>query len=208
MGQTTTTTTEDRALALLGTGVSPEVVASALGVSKSRISQLLSDEKFAAEVARLRFDSLTRHNERDSEYDKIEDDLIERLKDCIPLMMRPEQILKGIQVINAAKRRGTSAPEQITQQQTVVSLVMPVQVIQKFTTNIHNQVVQTGDQKLVTVQSGTLLDKIKAKTGQGNENGSQRVIEDSRNTRISEEAIRLEPQTRGADSFVPAVPAI
>ena len=36
---TSVTTTEERALALLGTGISPSVVAATLGVSESRISQ-------------------------------------------------------------------------------------------------------------------------------------------------------------------------
>lgn len=165
----TTTTTESRALALLGTGLGPEVVASALGVSISRISQLLSEETFAAEVATLRFQNLSKHNERDTKYDQMEDDLLERLKDCLPLMVRPMEILKAIQVINAAKRRGASAPEQIVHQNNVVNLVMPVQVIQKFTTNVHNQVVQTGTQSLNTLQSGSLLNLARSQTGGKNE---------------------------------------
>lgn len=160
-----TTSTESRALSLLGSGLGPEVVASALGISVSRISQLLSQEEFAAEVATLRFQNLSKHNERDSRYDQMEDDLLERLRDCMPLMVRPMEILKAIQVINAAKRRGSSAPEQITHQNNVVNLVMPTQIIQKFTTNINNQVIQAGHQNLNTMQSGSLLDLAKIKLG-------------------------------------------
>lgn len=147
------TSTEERALALLGSGLGPEVVANAVGVSVSRISQLLSEPEFAAAVSELRFNSLHKHNIRDNEYDSMEDKLLKQLKDVLPLMMRPMEILKAIQVINAAKRRGQSAPESITNQQTVVTLIMPVNVIQKFTTNIHNQVIQAGTQELLTIQS-------------------------------------------------------
>lgn len=152
----TTTTTEDRALTLLGQGISPEVVASAVGVSISRISQLVSDPDFAAKVAELRFENLAKHNERDSRYDTLEDKLLQKMEDLLPLMMRPMEVLKAISVINAAKRRGSSAPESIIQKQTVVPLMMPTQIIQHFTTNINNQVIKAGEQDLVTIQSARM----------------------------------------------------
>lgn len=155
------TSTESRALQLLGSGIPPETVAATLGVSPSRISQLLSEPEFAAKVAELRFSSLQKHNERDNKYDEIEDKLIERMRDCLPLMMRPMEILKAIQVINSAKRRGASAPDAITAQQTIISLTIPVQVIQKFQTTQNKQVTHAGEQELLTMQSSTLLKEIK-----------------------------------------------
>ena len=154
-------TTESRALALLGSGIPPEMVASTLGVTPSRISQLLSTPEFAAQVAELRFSNLQQHNERDSKYDSLEDSLLQRMKDCLPLMMRPMEILKAIQVINAAKRRGSSAPESVIQQQTIISLTIPTQIIQKFQTTINQQVTHAGEQELLTMQSSTLLKEIK-----------------------------------------------
>lgn len=156
-----TSSTESRALSLLGAGIGPETVASALGVSVSRISQLLSDEHFSAEVAKLRFENLSKHNERDNRYDAVEDALLEKLDSTLPLMHRPLEILRAISVINGAKRRGSSAPESITQQNTVVNLMMPAQIMQRFVTNINNQVITAGDQDLLTIQSGTLLNQIK-----------------------------------------------
>lgn len=161
---TTTTTTEDRALALLGQGLGPEAVAAAVGVTVSRISQLLSQTEFAARVTELRYENLAKHNTRDNAYDSLEDTLVEKLKENLPFMMRPMEILKAISVVNAAKRRGSSAPESITSQQTVVQLVMPTQILQSFTTNINNQVIKAGSQDLVTVQSASmnsLLDTMK-----------------------------------------------
>lgn len=154
------TTTEDRALALLGAGINAEAVAAALGVSPSRISQLLSDERFAAQVAELRFNNLQQHNTRDASYDSLEDELITKLKKSIPLMMRPMDILKAIQVINGAKRRGQSAPDQIVNQQNIVNVVLPTQIVNKFTTNINNQVIKAGNQDLITMPSGNLLKQV------------------------------------------------
>jgi len=162
MSSSTTTSTESRALTLLGQGLGPEVVAAAVGVSTSRISQLLSQPEFASQVAELRFENLAKHNTRDAAYDSLEDQLVTKLKDCLPYMMRPMEILKSIQIINGAKRRGSSAPESITSQQTVVQLLMPTQILQNFTTNINNQVIKAGAQDLVTVQSAS-MDKLLAK---------------------------------------------
>ena len=159
--------TETRALELLGTGAAPEQVAAACGVSVSRISQLLGDTEFAAAVADLRFQSLSKHNTRDAEYDSIEDQLLERMRNLLPLMMRPMEVLRAITVINGAKRRGASAPSQVTQAgATVVNITLPQIIVDRFTnakivTNSDNQVVQAGEQSLVTMQSGTLLKELK-----------------------------------------------
>jgi len=170
------TSTESRALSLLGQGLGPELVASAVGVSVSRISQLLSEPEFAAQVAELRFKNLASHNERDCAYDKMEEMLQQRLANVIPFMMEPALILKAIQVINGAKRRGASAPESITNQQTVVQLVLPTQIYNSFTQNIqvnlNNQVVRAGSQDLVTMPSGGMTKLLETTHGTPKENST------------------------------------
>jgi len=162
MATSTTTNTEERALTLLGQGVPPQAVANALGVDISRISQLLSQDDFAAKVVEKKFESLSKYNERDSHIDDLEDKLIKKLHDCLPFMTRPMEILKSFQVLNAAKRRGASAPEDLTQKQTIINLNIPKIIIDKFQTNIHNQVVQVGQQTLVTLPSGQMLKQLEA----------------------------------------------
>ena len=157
----TTTATEDRALSLLGQGCGPELVASAIGVSVSRISQLLSTPEFAEKVAELRFASLVRHNERDQRADRIEDMLLEKLENVIPYITDPMKLVAAYTRINAAKRRGASSPDAITTQTQVVALNIPQVVIsqhikQDITVNINNQVIKAGNQDLVTVQSSNM----------------------------------------------------
>ena len=152
---------KERALALLGQGIPAVQVAAACGVSESAISQLLADDEFAKQVADLRFTNLQRFNERDSKYDSIEDKLMQKLEQNIPMMFKPMEILKAVQVINSAKRRGSSAPEHTVNQQTIVNVMLPTQIVQKFTVNPQNQVTRAGEQELLTVQSGTLLKQIK-----------------------------------------------
>lgn len=152
---------ETRAIKLLGDGLGPEVVASAVGLSVSRISQLVSDGEISKEILDKRYSNLSKHNERDAKYDEVEDDLLERFAAVTPMMMRPMEILKGLKEINQMKRRGSSAPAHLVNQQTVLQLHIPVSVINHFTgegngvkVNTMNQVVQAGGQELVTIQSG------------------------------------------------------
>jgi len=156
--------TEDKALSLLGSGVPQEAVASALGVSPSYISQLLSDESFAQQVTELKFEALSKHSQRDRNYDELEDTLLARLKSNAALLIRPLDIMKALQVVNGAKRRGTDSLENIVNQQNIVQLTLPAQIVQNFTTNIHNQVIKTGDQDLRTIQSGDLLKTVEVPT--------------------------------------------
>lgn len=158
--------TQERALVLLGQGIAPVMVASAIGVTESAISQLISDPIFSAKVAELRFANLVRHNDRDATYDSMEESLQARLKDLIPYMMKPFEILKAIQIINGAKRRGSSAPDSLVAQSAVVSLQLPSKIFNSHTTqniqlNVYNQVVKAGETELVTIQSGN-MDKLSA----------------------------------------------
>ena len=154
------TSVEDRAIELLGQGLGPETVAAAVGVTTSRISQLISDPNLAAKIAELRYTNLAKHNTRDAEYDAIEDKLLERLHDIVPLMYKPSEVLAAVRIINGAKRRGASTPEHITNQQTIVSITIPTTIASTFTRDINNQVVKVmegeTEKDILTIQSGSL----------------------------------------------------
>ena len=154
-----TTSIESRAVVLLGNGVQPEAVANALGVVPARISQLLSQEEFAGQVATLRYENLQKHNVRDDKYNTLEDQLLDKLEKNLSLIFKPETLLRAIAIVNAAKRRGQSSPEQVSNHQNVVQIVLPSQVVQTFSTNTKNQVVKAGEQELLTMPSSKLLDR-------------------------------------------------
>lgn len=151
---------EARALELLSTGIEAEQVAAALGLSASRISQLIHEPDFASALAEARFSALRKHNETDDAYDALEKELIAQLKRVIPLAMKPLEIARILQVINNAKRRGASSPDSIHAQRKTITLNIPVAVINKFQVNAANQVVEAGtsesSQSLVTIQSGSM----------------------------------------------------
>lgn len=152
-----TSVVEERALKLLGEGIGAEIVAMAVGVTTSRISQLISDPEFAKKVSDLRYKNLSKYSERDNKYDDLEDALLERAKTVVNMMYKPGEVLKALSAINQAKRRSVSTPESLVGAKEVVTLTMPQVVLnqfnQQFITNINNQVIKAGDQELVTVQS-------------------------------------------------------
>ena len=152
---------EEKILNLLGSNIEAEQVAAAVGVTPSYISQLLSDEQFALAVSDLRYKSLQKHNVRDDKLDELEDKIIDKMAAVLPMVMRPMELTRMLQVVNGSKRRGASAPDTILQKQKIVTISLPPVIVQKFVTNVNNQVVQTGTQELITMQSGTLLERLK-----------------------------------------------
>jgi len=148
---------EQRALSLLSSGVGNEATAAALGVTPSYISQLLSDSAFSGIVEQKRYENLAEHNVRDKKYDSLEDSLLEKLRSSLPLMIRPAEITKALQTVNGCKRRGSDAPDSSTVHQTVISLVVPAQISERFAVNINNQVIKAGEQELSTIPSSELL---------------------------------------------------
>jgi len=188
-----TTSIEEKALKLLGSGVNPEQTAMALGVSPSRISQLMSEKKFADKVATLRYAVLQSATLRDGKYDTLEDKLIDKLDKSMPLMVRPDTILKAIATINSAKRRGQSAAPSVSNQQNIVQLILPTVITQKFTTNINNQVIKTGSKELVTMASGTLNKMVES--ARDNREAALALTIDSAETTTNENDIPHERST-------------
>ena len=160
---------EQRAIKLLGSNTPVTAVAQACGVDHSRISQLMSNDDFAAEVNTLKFQNLQKHNDLDNKYDEMEKTVADMLSENIELLMRPGDQLRALSMLNNMKRRGVGSVDQGSTQGTVVTLLMPTMLVQKFTTNINNQVINAGNQTLETIQGSSLLAAAKAKQGLHNE---------------------------------------
>lgn len=151
---------------LLGSGLGPEVVASAVGCDISYVSQLLSDELFATEVTARRTLALQSHTKRDNKIDSIEDRLLDKLDNMLDetvAFMKPRDALMAFSVINKAVRRGAPVHgtggngvggTSITN---IINLQLPQKIVRKFTRNSKNEVVETEGQTLVTMPSHMLL---------------------------------------------------
>lgn len=144
-------------LGFLGSGVSAEKVAAAVGCDPSYISQLLADEEFALAVSDKRLLSLGEATARDDRLNRIEDTIISRTEELIksPIAFKsPMDAVRALTMVNGLKRRGSEGAMQTTQHSVVVQLVLPQITAQKFTVDVNNQVIKTGEQSLVTIPSG------------------------------------------------------
>lgn len=143
-----------KVIELLSLGYPAIVVANATGLSESRISQIASEPAAAEEISAARFSALQKHNTLDNRYDELESKLLDKLEQSLCFIQRPGEIVKSLQVINAAKRKGVAAPETATtMHQRIVNVILPSPILPQFTVNAANQVIQAGEQTLLTMAS-------------------------------------------------------
>lgn len=136
---------------LLGVGLPANVVASACGVDDSYVSQLLSQDEFAAEVQQLKLANLTEAAGRDGAWNTLEDDLLAKIKDLLPLMTKPMEVIRALQVANSATRRAAPREMAATAVHQHVHLHLPQVVQQKFVVNNHSQVVEVDGRTIATM---------------------------------------------------------
>jgi hypothetical protein len=148
---------------LLGTGLSPSIVATAVGCSPSYISQLMAEENFAQEVAKLRMAALSANGRRDRNIDRLEDKILGKLEDAIDagMVYKHRDLLSAFNVLNKAQRRGAPPQQATVINNQVVNLNLPPRVVNKYVTNVQGEVIQIGENKtLVTMPAGNLLQKL------------------------------------------------
>lgn len=143
---------KDRGLRLLGSGLGPTDVATALGCDPSLVSQWLMDDAFRAQVLAQRMESLQAQTARDRNIDRIEDSLIEKLEQSVQWITKPRDLLQAFAILNNAKRRGATTAGSINLTQNVVTINMPPAAKEYFfpKTNAQGEVVQVGDRITVT----------------------------------------------------------
>lgn len=152
---------EERAISLLASGLPASKVAEALGVTPARISQLGDSPEFKSTLAEKKFSAISKHNEADTKLDDLEAKVLGKLSDQVDLgmLMKPLELTRIFQVLNAAKRRGTDTLQgNPFEDGNVVQLTMPVKVTNNFVTNINNQVIKAGGEDLITMQPKALED--------------------------------------------------
>lgn len=147
---------EQQALDLLGSGQSQAIVASCLGISESRISQLMAEEDFRSAVLTQRVAKLREQTARDIKVDTLEDKVITKLDKTIALCHKPGELARIYQILNQAKRRGApeSAPTSVTN--VITNLVVPAGFMQHFRKNAQSQIIEVDGKPLITAQSSSL----------------------------------------------------
>ncbi len=121
----------------------------------------MDDEHFSSAVADRRFEKLKKYDEIDKNYDELELEAQRKLKKALPLISitSPDKLLKAIQVLNGAKRRGHDVdPSQTINHHTIVNLTLPTAVLSKFTAAPQtNEVVEIDGKPLITVSPSRIV---------------------------------------------------
>lgn len=165
---------------LLGLNLPNKTVASAVGVDESYISQLLSDEVFAGEVQELRVKTLAEHANRDKAYNALEDALLKKVDDLLPMMVRPMEVVRALQVVNNATRRAAPAELSATAQPSVVVLQLPNAIINKFVVNAQKQIVEVEGETISTMSAKGVLEKLERSHIQAKEPVNAAIHEDDK----------------------------
>lgn len=145
----------NQVITYLKNGITPIEISRALGITPGAVTQLMQSPQVSTEIAKMQAEQQARSSAIDAKYDAIEEKLLTQLEKTVPLLMRPGEIANVLTRINAAKRRGVAhqAPQGPAQ---VLQLNIPIALQNKFVVNAANQVVQAGEQTLVTMQSSNI----------------------------------------------------
>lgn len=145
----------NQVITYLKNGITPIEISRALGITPGAVTQLMQSPAVSTEIAKMQAEQQARSSAIDAKYDAIEEKLLTQLEKTVPLLMRPGEIANVLTRINAAKRRGVAhqAPQGPAQ---ILQLNIPIALQSKFVVNAANQVVQAGEQTLVTMQSSNI----------------------------------------------------
>lgn len=171
----------NQVITYLKNGITPIEISRALGITPGAVTQLMQSPAVSTEIAKMQAEQQARSSAIDAKYDAIEEKLLTQLEKTVPLLMRPGEIANVLTRINAAKRRGVAhqAPQGPAQ---VLQLNIPIALQSKFVVNAANQVVQAGEQTLVTMQSSNIPGLAQAQLSE-----VQNVITDQTNSATIQE---------------------
>lgn len=148
---------------LLGRGIPAVNVALAVGCDESYISQLMSDEVFAAEVSALKVANFEKFAAADEAADSAEEMALTRMKQLIPFITKPGEAARVYQVLNAAKRRtqaGAAAAQAAPS--TIVNIALPVAARVAMLVDHNKQVIEVDGRPLVTMPARELVKRTEA----------------------------------------------
>lgn len=167
----------NQVITYLKQGVTPIEISRALGITPGAVTQLMTHPEVSTEMAKIQAEQQARSSAIDARYDTLEEKLLGQLEKTIPLLMRPMEITKVLSQINAAKRRGVAAQIQTGPAQ-ILQLNIPVALQSKFVVNATNQVVQAGEQTLVTMQSSNIQGLAASQVGVLNDHSTHTIEEE------------------------------
>jgi hypothetical protein len=142
---------QDRVKELLGKGLSGSVVASALGCDPSYVAQLMSEDEFRAAVTNMRAQGAETALKRDSKWDGLEDQMLDKLTMLVPMVTRVSDLARIAQIANNAKRTAKELANSNDTAAPTVTLVLPEAATVRFITNHSAQVVEVEGRSMAAL---------------------------------------------------------
>lgn len=163
--------TKERILNLLGSGLDSAVVASAVGVTPGYVSQLLADQDFASKVIERRTIELTRAKGLDDSWDEIEERLLDKIKDLIPFLTKPRDLIQLLVYANNAKRKTTltAGAGAGGQEGNTVTVNLPQIVINQYKITMAGGMTEVAGRTLDIMKSSDLMKSLEKRRSDGKE---------------------------------------
>lgn len=148
---------KEKAKNLLSGGVEYSLAAKILGCDVSYLSHLMQDAEFAAEVTARQVAVAGDQVQITQKITKLQLKALEKMEMLLPYESDLGEIRNCFKVLNAATLRTPDVDPDAGKDQQVVALRLPTVVNLNFKVDINNEVIQAGDQVLVTMPSQQVL---------------------------------------------------
>lgn len=141
---------KDIARQMLAQGLQPSVVAGTIGVEESYVSQLMSDEDFAASVELMRVEQSQEDIDYDKKLERTEEGYLDKIEHRLPVA-NLQQSLQAFKILNGAKRRkDRSMTPGLVNHGTIVNITLPQAISPKYLTNGNNEIVEVEGQTMIS----------------------------------------------------------
>lgn len=154
-------TLQERIKKLLGNGLPGTIVASTVGCDPSYVSQLMEDEGFKNDVLVLRAGKAQGAVARDTSWDTVEQMALDKAIQMLPLVSRPNDLIRLAAFANSAKRRATEYAGAQETGASVVNIILPQAAAVHFQMNNNSQVVEIDGRSTAALPTKHLQEMMK-----------------------------------------------
>lgn len=151
---------KDKIIEMLGKGITPTQVASAVGCDDSYISQLMSDEIIFAQVMQLKAEHFSKFVDQDSRLDAAESAALDKVATLAQFITKPSEAVRVYAVLNAAKRRTTDSVSNAQAVALTVALDLPEAARVRFTVTNDKQVIEIEGRSMTTMPARSLAARL------------------------------------------------
>jgi len=144
----------DKAISMLGQGVAQHLVAEAVGVTPSYISQLVKEPGVISEIGAIRAEFVQEDLQHDRLINKLEMEALKRIEKTLPYV-KAEAAAKIFSTLNSSKRHAILS-ENDNHVTTAVTIVIPTAAEHFIKKNNENQVIEIDGKTIAPLPSRVL----------------------------------------------------